>query len=77
MKKSFSLGFKQQIDDYEPINVNVVREDEQLPTETEEEHTIRLVKGCVEDLELVVLECVRKIAEMKVEIFNDLSDGVN
>ena len=74
MKKSVSIGYTMQVDDYEPVKINVMHECDLYEGETEEELTVRLAKGVMGDIELLSKDAVGKVQKLKKEIFDALLD---
>lgn len=74
MKKGLTLGFKMQVEQYQPIEVSVYSEREFEEEISVEEAEIILSKECRENLERVSRDAVAVIQKIKLEIWNDLAD---
>lgn len=74
VKKSISMGFTLQLDDYEPVKINVMQERDQRPDETEDEMTVNMAVAVVSDIRKIAKDAVGELKLIKQEIFEELSD---
>ena len=75
IKKSLSVGFTLQLDEYEPIKLNIMTERMLRVGEREEDLILSLAKTIADDFDKVSSEMVKKIQSTKAQIWEDLSDG--
>lgn len=73
-KCGVSLGFTLQVDDFEPVKLNVYRERGRRPDETEEDFTFNVTKEVVSELDKVAEGCVLKVQEIKAKIVEALNN---
>ena len=75
MQQSFSVGFKLQIDKFEPIDIHVSKSRSLKDGEKEEELLSHIAEEVMRTMEPEVRKAVAEIQGIKERIYDECSDG--